>query len=127
MFQEWSLMSNIILKLLALLTLLVFIWVIYAVLYSIFTFIFSWGNEEKIKKAWSSIRYAILGFILTLIILIAVPWFLRAIKVPWYKQYTSTNVFINAKSLVNIIVKIFQNNNGPVGTDTNSYLDNNSL
>jgi len=120
MLQEWSMMSNIILSLLAILTLLVFIWVIYAVLYAVFMFIFSWGNEEKIKKAWSSIRYAILGFILTLIVLIAIPWFLRAIKVPWYSQYTSTNIFKTAKMWVTKVVGVFENTSSPVNLDSNS-------
>lgn len=121
MLQEWSLLSNIILNILALLTLLVFIWVIYAIIYAIFMFIFSWGNEEKIKKAWSSIRYSILWFILTLIILVAIPWFLRAIKVPWYNQYTSSNIFKTAKIWVKRIVNVFQNTDNPIDVDSNNY------
>jgi len=120
MFQEWSMMSNIILSLFAILTLLVFVWVIYAVLYAVFMFIFSWGNEEKIKKAWSSIRYAILWFILTLVALIAVPWFLRAIRVPWYNQYTSENIFKTAKIWIKKIVWVFENTSSPVNLDSNS-------
>jgi cbb3-type cytochrome oxidase subunit 3 len=42
---------------LASLVLLVFIGVVYAILYAVIMFIFSGGNEEKIKKAWNSIRY----------------------------------------------------------------------
>jgi heme/copper-type cytochrome/quinol oxidase subunit 2 len=53
-------MADVILNILAILTLLVFIGVIYAVVYATFMFIFSGGNEEKIKKAWNSIRYALL-------------------------------------------------------------------
>ena len=121
MLQEWSILSNIILNILALLVLLVFIGVIYAVSYAIFMFIFSWGDEWKIKKAWSSIRYAILGFILTLVILVAIPWFLRLIKVPWYSQYTSINIFKTAKMWVIKVVEVFENTNNPIDTDPNNY------
>lgn len=108
MFQQWGVMSNIILNIFWILTLLVFVWVIYSIVYSIFMFIFSWGNEEKIKKAWASIRYAILWFILTLIILVALPWLLRAIKVPWYEQYTPENIFQSSKSWVTKIMGVFK-------------------
>jgi len=121
MLQEWGLMSNIILNLFAILTLLVFIWVIYSILYSIFLFIFSWGNDEKIKKAWFSIRYAILGLIITIIVLIVIPWFLRAIKVPWYNQYTSTNIFKTAKLWVNKILEVFKNTDYPIDVNSNDY------
>lgn len=124
MFAESSEMSNIILMLLAILTLLVFVWVIYAVIYSVFMFIFSWGMEERVKKARASIRYAILWFILTLVILIAIPWFLRAIKVPAYEQYTSWNIFKTAKNLVYRIVDIFQQTWTPLNpksSDSNYY------
>lgn len=117
MFQEWSMMSNIILNLLSILILLIFIGVIYAIVYAIFMFIFSWGSDEKIKKAWNSIRYSILGFIISLIILIAIPWFLRAIKVPWYSQYTSSNIFKTSKFWVDKIIKIFNNTSSSIDFD----------
>jgi len=108
-YSQTDLVSNIILNLLSILVLLVFWWVIYAIVYSIFMFIFSWWNEEKIKKAWNSIRYALLWFMLTLIILFAVPWALRAVKVPWYNFYTSSNIFKVAKIWLKKIVKVFNN------------------
>lgn len=121
MFAESSEMSNLILMFLAVLTLLVFIWVIYAVIYAVFMFIFSGWDENRIKKARASIRYAILWFILTLIILIAIPWFLRAIKVPSYQQYTSWKIFKTAKNMVYRVVAVFQETWTPLdGDDTNS-------
>jgi len=114
MLQEGSMLSNIILNILAILVLLVFIGVIYALVYAIFMFVFSWWNEEKIKKAWSSIRYALLWFLLTLIVLFAIPWFLRAIKVPGYRQYTSQNVFKTAKWWVYTIMWVFHSTKSPV-------------
>jgi len=114
MYWDNTLMANIILNILALLVLLVFVGVLYAIVYSIFMFVFSGGNEEKIKKAWNSIRYALLWFILTLIILFAVPWFLRAIHVPGYTQYTSANVFKKSKEWLNRVINIFNETEWPI-------------
>ena len=100
-------LSNLILNVFGIMVLLVFIWVIYAIVYAVFMFIFSWWNEEKIKKAWNSIRYAVLGFILTLLILFAVPWVLKLLKVPGYNYYTTENIFKNAKSWLNKVVEVF--------------------
>ena len=111
---ENTLMANVILNILAILVLLVFAGVLYAIIYSIVMFVFSGGNEERIKKAWNSIRYALLWFILTLIILFAVPWFLRAIHVPWYRQYTSENVFKTAKIWLNRVIDVFNKTDSPI-------------
>ena len=119
MYQN-DLMTNVILNVLALLVLLVFLWVIYAIVYSIFMFVFSGGDEAKIKKAWNSIRYALLWFLLTLVILFAIPWFLRTIKVPWYKAYTSTAIFKTAKWWLFKVVDVFnQKNNNVIDTSVN--------
>ena len=118
-----TVISNTILNILAILVLIVFIGVLYAIVYSIFMFVFSWWNEEKIKKAWNSIRYALLWFILTLIILFALPWFLRAIKVPGYRQYTSANVFKTSKQWLNRIMNVFKQTKSPIdyGNDDWNY------
>ncbi len=113
MYQN-SLMTNVILNVLALLILLVFLWVIYAIVYSIFMFVFSGGDEWKIKKAWNSIRYALLWFLLTLVILFAIPWFLRTIRVPWYQTYTSATIFKTAKWWLFKIVDVFNQKNSNI-------------
>jgi len=105
-----DLMSNLILNILAWMVLIVFVWVIYAIVYAIVMFIFSWWDEAKIKKAWNSIRYSLLWFILTLIILFAVPWILRTLHVPWYNLYTSTNIFKTSKLWLNKIIWLFEQN-----------------
>jgi ABC-type Fe3+ transport system permease subunit len=121
MFPEHSLMANVILSILAIMVLLVFVGIVYAVVYSVFMFIFSWWNEEKIKKAWNSIRYAILWLILTLFILFAIPWFLRTIKVPWYKNYTAWNIFKTAKGWLNRVVDVFNNTQSPLHWNIDDY------
>lgn len=109
MYQN-DLMSNLILNILAWMVLIVFVWVIYAIAYAVIMFIFSWWDETKIKKAWNSIRYSLLWFILTLIILFAIPWILRTLHVPWYKLYTSTNIFKTSKLWLNKIIWVFEQN-----------------
>jgi len=119
MYQN-DLMTNIILNLLALLVLLVFLWVIYAIVYAIFMFVFSGWDEWKIKKAWNSIRYALLWFLLTLVILFAIPGFLRTIKVPWYKAYTSIAIFKTAKWWLFKVVEVFdQQKNNTIDSNVN--------
>ncbi len=120
-YPQGDLFSNIILNLLALMTLGVFIGVIYAILYAVFMFIFSWWNEQKITKAWNSIRYALVWFVLTLIILFAIPGLLRAIKVPWYRYYTSENVFKTAKRWVKKTIEIFNNSKPTIDSTDGEY------
>jgi len=121
-YPQWDLLSNIMLSVLAILVLLVFWGVIYAIVYAIFMFIFSGWNEEKIKKAWNSIRYAVLGFILTLIILFAIPGALRALKVPGYQYYTSSNIFKTAKIWLNKVIDVFNQQKAPENVDGNYEL-----
>ena len=120
-YPEADLLSNIMLSVLAIMVLLVAGGVIYAIVYAIFMFIFSGGNEEKIKKAWNSIRYAILWFILTLVILFAIPWALRAMKVPGYQYYTSENIFKTAKLWLNKTIEVFNGNKSTPVDTTSEY------
>ena len=53
--------SDIILFIFAVIILIVFIGCIYAFFRAIFLFIFSNGEEEKLKKAWDTIRFMIIG------------------------------------------------------------------
>jgi hypothetical protein len=47
------------------------------------TFILSAGNEEKIKKAVHTIRYAIIGLIVTFIAFFAVAWIANLLDIPF--------------------------------------------
>ncbi len=46
-------------------------------------FILSAGNEEKIKKAVHTIRYAIIGLFVTFIAFFAVSWIARLLDIPF--------------------------------------------
>jgi ABC-type Fe3+ transport system permease subunit len=85
--------ATMILTILALLVIIIFVGSIYAFFYAIVTFIFSAGDPEKIKKAWNSIRYMILGVVMTLIVLFMFPIILKKAKVPGYEFYTASNIF----------------------------------
>ena len=61
--------QNLILTILAVVIIIVAVWSIYAFIRAIFLFIFSQWKEEKIKKAWNSIRYMIMGIFLSVFIL----------------------------------------------------------
>jgi hypothetical protein len=78
-------------------------------------FIFSHGDEERKKSAWNSIRYMIIGVILTIFLLTVFPVIFRQLKVSGYEVYTAKNVFERAGDIIN---KLFQF--GQVVRDTNT-------
>ena len=63
------------------------------------TFILSAGNEEKIKKAVHTIRYAIIGLIVTFVAFFAVAWIARLLDIPFD---------LNFSTIVDLMQQIFQ-------------------
>lgn len=63
------------------------------------TFILSAGNEEKIKKAVHTIRYAIIGLIVTFIAFFAVAWIAKLLGIPFN---------LNFSTIVDLMQQIFQ-------------------
>jgi uncharacterized membrane protein len=53
------------------------------------TFILSAGNEEKIKKAVHTIRYAIIGLIVTFVAFFAVAWIARLLDIPFDLNFST--------------------------------------
>ncbi len=47
------------------------------------TFILSAGNEDKIKQAVQTIRYSIIGLIVTFIAFFAVSWLAKLLEIPF--------------------------------------------
>lgn len=62
------------------------------------SFILSAGNEEKIKKAVHTIRYAIIGLIVTFVAFFAVSWIARLLDIPFQ---------LNFSMIVNLMQDIF--------------------
>ncbi|MCX6825323.1 MAG: hypothetical protein NTY80_03795 [candidate division SR1 bacterium] len=123
--------QNVILTVLALVVLLVIVGCIYTFIRAIILFIFSHSKEENKKKGRNSIRFMIIGVILTVMLLFLVPTVLRRMKVPKYEVYTPSHIFSRAGELVNglfnlgNVIKQSQQNsqyNGQIyqGTDSSS-------
>lgn len=62
------------------------------------TFILSAGNEEKIKKAVHTIRFAIIGLIVTFVAFFAVAWISRLLDIPFD---------LNFQTIVDLMQQIF--------------------
>lgn len=85
---EW-----LVLTIISGLIILIFWWSIYGFFGSIYLFIFSGGDPEKVKQAWNGIRYMILGIFLTLIFLFVFPVLFKKLELPGYQAYTAQNIF----------------------------------
>jgi uncharacterized protein YacL len=62
------------------------------------TFILSAGNEEKIKRAVHTIRFAIIGLLITFIAFFAVSWLSKLLDIPFE---------LNFSTIVNLMDEIF--------------------
>lgn len=63
------------------------------------TFILSAGNEEKIKKAVHTIRFSIIGLIVTFVAFFAVAWISRLLDIPFE---------LNFQTIVDLMQEIFR-------------------
>lgn len=93
-------MEDVILTVFAVIVLVVFIWCLYTLIRAIFFFVFSQSKEENKKKWWNSIRFMIIGLILTFLLLFLVPTILRLMSVPDYKNYSIVKVFRKSSELM---------------------------
>lgn len=62
------------------------------------SFILSAGNEEKIKKAVNTIRYSIIGLVITFIAFFAVSWISKLLDIPFE---------LNFSTIANLMQEIF--------------------
>ena len=62
------------------------------------SFILSAGNEEKIKKAVHTIRYAIIGLFVTFFAFFAVSWISKLLDIPFE---------LNFSTIINLMQEIF--------------------
>jgi uncharacterized membrane protein len=63
------------------------------------SFILSAGNEDRIKKAVGTIRYSIIGLIVTFIAFFAVSWISKLLDIPFE---------LNFSTIVDLMQEIFQ-------------------
>jgi len=85
---EW-----LVLTIISSLIIIIFAGSIYWFFSSIYLFIFSGGDPEKVKQAWNGIRYMVLGIFLTLIFLFVFPVIFKKLELPGYEAYTAQNIF----------------------------------
>ena len=97
---KYTSIESVILTVLALIVIVIFAWSIYAFVRSIWLFIFSHGESEKIKSARNSIRYMILGILLTLVLLFIFPFLFETLGVNGYEVYTAKNIFARAGEIL---------------------------
>ena len=98
--------ENIILIVLAIVVLLVIIGCLYTFVRAIFFFIFWGSKEENKKKGWNSIRFMIIGIVLTLVLLFVFPSVLKVLSVPGHENYTPKKIFQKAGEIVNGAFKL---------------------
>jgi formate hydrogenlyase subunit 3/multisubunit Na+/H+ antiporter MnhD subunit len=100
-----STIQNAILIILALVVIVIGAWCIYAFIRAIFFFIFSQWKDDKIKKAWNSIRYMIMWIFLTVTFLFVFPLIFKWVWLDNAEAYTAKNIFNKAWELLS---KTFQ-------------------
>lgn len=98
--------QNLILVILALVIILIAIWSIYAFVRAIFLFIFSQWKEDKIKKAWNSIRYMIMWIFLSVFLLFMFPVVFKRVGLDNHEEYSAKNIFNKAGELLNKTLQI---------------------
>lgn len=98
--------SEIVLFILAAIVILIAAWSIFSFIRAIFFFIFSQWKEEKIKKAWNSIRYMIIWIILTVALLYLFPLIFKLIWLENYDKYSAKSIFNKAWTILSNIFEI---------------------
>lgn len=95
--------ADVILLIFALLVLVICCGCIWAFFYAIFLFIFSKWDDNKVKSAWNSIRYMIIGIFLTVMLLFAWPTLLRLFNMPNSGIYSAKNIFNKIGTVVSCL------------------------
>lgn len=99
--------QNVILTVLACVVLAVILWCLYTFIRAIFFFIFSGAKEENKKKWWNSIRFMIIGVVLTIVLLFLVPTVLKRMNVPDYDVYSPRNIFTRVGTVISSVFKLW--------------------
>lgn len=115
--------EDIILTVLAILIIIIFAGSIYSLFRAIFEFIFSNGDNDKIKKARNNIRYTIIGIIITLLLLFAFPLLFKQMRVSGYQYYSAQNIFNRASLIIRKILGGGADGTADIFTPTSDYTD----
>lgn len=98
--------EDVILTILAILVIVILLGTIYSIVWAIIQFIFSNGDAGKIKKAWDSIRYTIIGIIITVFLLFFLPMIFQRVSPTWGINYSAKAIITKAMDLGRKILSI---------------------
>ncbi|MDD3262455.1 MAG: hypothetical protein PHR61_01305 [Candidatus Absconditabacteria bacterium] len=99
-------LEDILLTVFAIIVIIVLAGCLYAFFRAIFFFIFSGGKEEQKKKGWNSVRFMVIGVILSIGLLISFPYVLKSMNVELTEDYSTKKVFNKAGELFKKIFEI---------------------
>ncbi len=85
--------NSIMTTILAVILLIVFLWAIYSFIRVIGIFVFSHWDKEKVKKAYTSIRFMILWVLLSLLLIFVFPLVFKRLHVKDAEDYNVKNIF----------------------------------
>lgn len=114
--MTYSSIEDIILTILAILVIVILLGTIYSIVRAIIQFIFSNWDSEKIKKAWNSIRYTIIGIIVTIFLLFFLPMIFQRISPSSWINYSAKNILNRSMDLWRKILSIGWFYNNPLNT-----------
>lgn len=105
--MKYSSIEDVLLSVLAILIIVILLWTIYSVIFAIIQFIFSNWDQDKIKKAWNSIRYTIIGIIITVFLLFFIPMIFQRISPTGSVNYSARSILNRAMVLGRNILSIW--------------------
>jgi formate hydrogenlyase subunit 3/multisubunit Na+/H+ antiporter MnhD subunit len=97
-------MADAALTIFAIIVIIVIAWCLYSFIHAIILFVFSWAKEENKKKWRNSIRFMIIGLLLTVVLLVAFPFILKWMNVDLWEDYSAKKVFSKAGELLQKVV-----------------------
>jgi hypothetical protein len=106
MLLSTSWIHDILLTAFAVLVIIILGWSVYALLSSIFSFIFAWGDADKVKWAYNGIRYMIIWLLFTAFLLFVFPLLFKLINIPDYEFFTAGNIFRRVGEILQYIFQL---------------------
>ncbi len=107
MLLTTSWVHDILLTAFAVLVLIILWGCIYALLVAIFRFVFAWWDADKVKSAYNSIRYMIIGLLFTAFLLFIFPLLFKLIQIPDYEFFTARNIFARVWEIIQYVFQIW--------------------
>jgi hypothetical protein len=107
MLLSTSWVHDILLTAFAVLVIIILAWSVYALLSSIFSFIFAWWDSEKVKWAYNGIRYMIIWLLFTALLLFVFPLLFKLINIPDYEFFSARSIFQRVGEILQYIFQLW--------------------